>query len=173
MLESVWPVAFVTVSSSVWVIPTILVGKASGLGDRAVPVPVPCRFIDDGLKASELETLRVPVRAPTAVGLNRIRNEQELLAFTVCPLPAVPQSLLEILKSPVTLGVTPVSATEPMLVNTTGSGALVDATDCGPNTSGLGERVTCDPPVPDRLTTMVVPRKLLSVMVRVPTAGPL
>src|SRR3984885_672517 len=132
-----------------------------------LPIPVPLRATVAGLLLALLVTVRVPVRAPDAVGVNDTDTVQEQ------PTAMLAQSLVW-LKSPVTATIETAAAVVPELVTVTVCPAAVEPTTVPAKDRLPGAAFSTGPgavPVPVRLTVLVTPPALIvRVPVRVPAA---
>src|ERR1039457_4604332 len=118
-----------------------------------LPMPLPLRETAVGLLLALLVTVRVPVRAPDAVGLNVTVTVQE-------PPTAMLVQLLVWLKSPVTATFETVAEVVPELVTVTVCAAAVEPTSVRAKDRPAGAALSTGPgavPVPVRLPVLVTP----------------
>src|SRR3984885_3818830 len=118
-----------------------------------LPIPVPLRATVAGLLLALLVTVRVPVRAPDAVGVNDTATVQE-------PPTAMLAQSLGGLKSPVTATLETAAAVVPELVTVTVCPAAVEPTTVPVKDRLPGAAFSTGPgavPVPVRLTGLVTP----------------
>jgi hypothetical protein len=131
--------------------------------------PDPLRPTVWGLLGALPETLRVPVRVPTAVGVKVAAMVQAAPAAKVLPQELVWE------KSPLTVIPEIVNETVPVFVNVTLCGPLVFPDIWGVKVSDVGETLAAAPaPVPLKATVWVPPATplWLSVIVRLPVRVP-
>src|SRR5580698_1389273 len=129
-------------------------------------MPVPLSPTVVGLSLALLVTVRVPVRAPPAVGLNVTVTVQ-------VPLTAMVVQLLVWLKSPVAETPETVADVVPELVIVTAWVGAVEPTRVLGKDRLAGLAFSTGPgavPVPERLTVLVPPALTVSVPVRLPAA---
>src|SRR3954454_11931441 len=128
-------------------------------------IPLPASPTVSGLLLALLVTVRVPARAPPAVGVN--------LTVTVQEAPtAMEAQLLVWLKSPLAATEEAVAAVVPELVTVTVWAGALEPTTVPAKDRLAGAAFSTGPgavPVPDRLTVLVTPPAL---MVRVPLRAP-
>lgn len=129
---------------TVWaalVVPRSWGEKFRAEGDHVTAVPVPLRLIVCGLPLALSLIVTVPVRTPTAAGLNAT-----LIVQLICGARELPQVFEGIVKSPESVMLLIANATVPVFFNTTFLEALVVPSTCTPKVRVVVERLTIGNP---------------------------